>query len=266
MNPTELPIMLVASGTASTAAATYDRLGAVFRHHFPEHKLCWAFSSRAIRRKIRAKTGRDLQTPAVVMADLSASGYRQAVVQSLHLLCGQEFHHMVWEAAQGPMDIRIGLPLLSLPSDFDDITDWVETKIPTAPDEALIMVGHGTAHPSWMTYDLLRRQWRERFDRKVVLGLIKGAPEPGQIARQLKEEGFTRVRISPFMLVAGVHYEQDIVGTGPDSWRTAMEQAGLAVVSQPDGLGVAQAVQAIFIRHIQTALSTDPLSLFERSF
>ena len=265
MDPTKVPIILVASGTASAAAATYDRMGAAFRGHFPNHKICWAFSSRAIRRKIREQSGHDLQTPAAVLAELYASGYRQAVVQSLHLICGQEFHHMVWEATQSPMDVKIGLPLLSLPSDFDDITDWVETMMPAAPAEALIMVGHGTAHPSWMTYDLLQRKWRERFERKVVLGLIKGAPEPEQVARELKEDGYTRATLCPFMLVAGAHFQQDLVGKRPDSWRAILEQEGLEVVPRPDGLGLEPAVQAIFIRHIQTAISADPLILNERS-
>jgi sirohydrochlorin cobaltochelatase len=258
---TAIPIVLVASGTATAASETYQQMDAAFQRRFPDHAICWAFSSNAIRKRIQAQGGRDLETPAAVMDDLAARGYLQAVVQSLHLICGQEFHHMVWEVAKRPLAVKIGLPLLAHPEDFDDVTAWLATLAPPHPHEALVMVGHGTAHPSWMTYDVLTRRLRAAFAQRVLLGLIKGDPGPEQIARALKQADVRRVTLRPFMLVAGAHFGQDIAKARSGSWKTELESAGLAVTPRADGMGLEPAIQEIFIRHIEAALTTNPLDL-----
>ena len=261
MNTTAIPIVLVASGTATAASATYQEMDAAFRRQFPAHEICWAFSSNAIRKRIKAQGGRDLETPAAVMTALAARGYRQALVQSLHLICGQEFHHMVWEVAQGPLAVKIGLPLLSQPDDFSDITDWMATLLPQHPREALVLVGHGTVHPSWMTYDVLMRRMHDAFQQKVLLGLLKGKPGPGQIARVLKQADLRHVALRPFMLVAGAHFGQDMARERSGSWKTELEKAGLAVTPRAAGMGLEPAIQKIFIRHIEAAMTTKPLDL-----
>ena len=261
VNTNTLPIVLVASGTATAASETYQQMDAVFRRRFPGHEICWAFSSYAIRKRIREQGGQDLDTPATVLAALGARGYRKAVVQSLHLICGQEFHHMVWEAAQSPLAIQIGLPLLSHPEDFNAVTDWMATLGPQQHGEALVMVGHGTAHPSWMTYDILARRMIDAFQQRVLLGLIKGNPGPDQVARTLRQAGFERVTLRPFMLVAGAHFGQDMARERSGSWKTEMENAGLMVTPVAEGMGQAPAIQKMFMRHIETALTTKPMDL-----
>jgi len=261
VNTTAIPIVLVASGTATAASETYQEMDAAFRRRFPAHEICWAYSSNAIRKRIMAQGGRDLETPAAVMAALSARGYREAVVQSLHLICGQEFHHMVWETAKSPLAVKLGLPLLSHPEDFIDVTDWMTTLVPQDPREALVLVGHGTAHPSWMTYDVLARHMHEAFQQRVRLGLIKGGQGPVQVARILKQADFERVTLRPFMLVAGAHFGQDIARARSGSWKTELEKAGFAVMPRAEGMGLASAIQKIFFRHIEAAMTTKPLDL-----
>jgi len=261
LNTTAIPIVLVASGTATAASATYQQMDAAFRRQFPAHEICWAYSSNAIRKRIKEQGGRDLETPAAVLAALVARGYRQAVVQSLHLICGQEFHHMVWEAAKSPLAVQIGQPLLSQPEDFKEVTDWVATLDRQHPREALVMVGHGTAHPSWMTYDVLARRLYDAFQQQVILGLIKGNPGPVRVARELKQAGFERVTLRPFMLVAGAHFGQDMARERSGSWKTELEKAGITVMPRAEGMGLVPAIQKIFVRHIEAALTTNPLDL-----
>ena len=40
---------------------------------------------------------------------------------------------MVWEVAKRPLAVKIGLPLLSHPEDFDDVTAWMATQAPPHP-------------------------------------------------------------------------------------------------------------------------------------
>ncbi len=255
------PIILAASGTATTAADTYHRIEARCRQAFPRHPLHWAYSSRAIRKRIQAHTGEAPPTPASVLDRLYQSGCRRAVVQSLHLICGIEFHHLVWAAARSPMDIHLGLPLLSTPEDFDTLLEWIAAVQPSATDEALVLVGHGTAHPAWMTYALLAQMIAARFGPRIVLGQVRGEPSPTAVAERLLASGCRRVALRPLMLVAGAHFMEDIAGARADSWKTQLSRKGLAVDPVGEGMGAHPSVIAIFRRHIEAALKSRPLNL-----
>ena len=123
------------------------------------------------------------------------------------------------------------------------------------------MVGHGTAHPSWMTYDILARRMIDAFQQRVLLGLIKGDPGPEQIARTLRQAGFERVMLRPFMLVAGAHFGQDMARERSGSWKTELGKAGLAVTPLAEGMGLAPAIQKMFALHIEAALISKPIDL-----
>ncbi len=256
-----LPIVLVASGTATAATATYQRIEAECRRRLPDHPIHWAYSSRAIRRRVHAQTGEAPPTPHKVIDQLARSGFRRAVVQSLHLICGIEFHHMVWQVTHSPLDVHLGLPLLAHPQDFDTVLDWVSGIRPSAQEEALVLVGHGTDHPAWMAYALLAQGLAARFGNQVLLGQVKGDPAPAAIAKRLIAAGCRRVHLRPFMLVAGAHFMQDISGRQPTSWQSQLEEHGLTVLPKAEGLGNDPVAGNLFCRHIRDALSRPPLHL-----
>ena len=255
------PIILAASGTATAAADTYQRIEASCRQAFPGHPIHWAYSSRAIRRRIQARTGETPPTPTKRLDQLYHSGCRRAVVQSLHLICGIEFHHLVWEAARSPVEIQLGLPLLSTPEDFENLLGWIAAVQPSESDEALVLVGHGTDHPAWMTYALLAQMMTSRFGGQIVLGQVKGDLSPTVVADRLLTAGYRRVVLRPLMLVAGAHFMEDIAGVQADSWKTQLSQKGLTVKPVAEGLGAHPAVIEIFMRHITAAMQSRPLNL-----
>ena len=255
------PIILAASGTATSAADTYDHIEARCREAFPGHPVHWAYSSRAIRKRIQARSGEAPPTPTRVLDQLYRSGCRRVVIQSLHLICGIEFHHLVWEAARTPMEIQLGLPLLSTPEDFESLLDWIAAVQPPEKDEALVLIGHGTAHPSWMAYALLAQMMAARFGPRVLMGQVKGEPSPQAVAERLLAAGCRRVLLRPLMLVAGAHFMTDIAGAQSDAWKTRLEGKGLAVTAVAEGLGAHAAIIDIFVRHTQAALNSRPLRL-----
>jgi sirohydrochlorin cobaltochelatase len=256
-----MPVVLVASGTATKAFDTYRRIEAECRHRFPDHSFHLAFSSRAIRRQARQAEGPQMATPEAVLDRLVRSGHRNAVVQSLHLICGLEFHQMVWQAAQSDLEIHLGLPLLAHPDDFETVLDWIADVHPPNDEDGLVLVGHGTAHPAWMTYALLDRMITARFGERVFMGQVKGDPTPSMVAARLMSTGCRRVHLRPFMLVAGAHFMKDVAGDRPNSWQTQLERRGLTVIPKEEGLGTHPAVIALFGRHIEAAMGASPLKL-----
>lgn len=258
----QIPIVLVASGTAAMAAfATYRRIEAECRRDFPEHPIHLAFSSRAIRQRMPENEEPRMAAPEAVFEQLVRAGYQKAVVQSLHLICGIEFHHLVWKAAQSPLNIHLGLPLLAHSEDFDAVLDWIAEVRPLQDAEGLVLVGHGTEHPAWMAYAVLEQKIAARFGGKVVLGQVKGGPTPSVVAARLAAIGCRRVRLRPFMLVAGAHFMKDVAGGRPTSWQSQLEKQGLTVISEGEGLGAHPTAIAVFGRHIRAALAAPSLKL-----
>ena len=253
------PIVLAAFGTTSRALATYERMNLIFKAQFPGHDIRWAYSSRMVRNRLKRDKGIDLHPPGRVLADLAAAGHCWAVVQSLHLICGHEFYRLSQEAAASPLRIALGLPLLTAPEDYLAVADALEKTVTTANDEAVVLVGHGTDHPAWTAYAALHQVLIQRHQMGVQVGVVEdGFPERGEIVARIHRFGYRRVRLIPFMLVAGVHFREDMAGPG-DSWKSAFEKKGISVSLENTGLGDHDDVTGIFCEHTRSALDVIPM-------
>ena len=106
-----------------------------------------------------------------------------------------------------------------------------------AREEAVVLVGHGTDHCIWTAYPAFYQRLRERYGRRAFGGMIEdGYPDRETLIDAIVKEGFKRVRLVPFMLVSGVHFEEDLAGE-KDSWKSACEARGLSVTLETRGLG-----------------------------
>ncbi|MCK4385866.1 MAG: sirohydrochlorin cobaltochelatase, partial [candidate division Zixibacteria bacterium] len=250
----KIPIVMTAFGTTTRAAETYSFIDKVCRDHFPDHEILWAYTSRTVRDLVKKKKGIELKSPKRVLTELEKKDHRNAVIQSLHLLCGKEFHILVEEAKQCRIRTAIGLPLLSSPGDYYAvITELGNTFPPLSKREAIVMVGHGTDHPIWSSYIALHHMLRERFGPNIYMGVIEGNPSREDIVEAVKKSGIKKVRLIPFMLIAGLHVQEDLAGD-EDSWKTAFKEKGISVSIETKGLGFQRGIIEIFCRHIQVGL------------
>jgi sirohydrochlorin cobaltochelatase len=251
------PIVLTAFGTTSKALETYDFIDKIIKEEFPGFEIHWAFSSRMVRDRLKQNHKLEMKHPHEILQKLAAKGHVWAVVQSLHLLGGHEFYRLLEEVR--PLEIRtsIGLPLLSSYEDYQNLARALGSDGVSGEEEALVLVGHGTDHPSWSTYPALENILREVHGHRVFVGVVEGFPSQEQVLRAISRAGVSRVRLIPLMLVAGVHFWEDLC-EGEDSWRAAFEEAGLEVQVDPRGLGANKGVIQIFVDHIREALDIIP--------
>ena len=185
-------------------------------------------------------------------------GHGWAVVQSLHLMCGHEFYRLVSEAASTPVRTAMGLPLLCEPADYEKVADLLLGSHAKSDDAGIVLVGHGTDHPCWTAYPALQHVLREKSGQPIFIGVVEGDyPDRARVIHAVKASGFRRVRLIPLMLVAGVHFLEDL--TGPeDSWKSTFEAEGITVSAIAKGLGFDEGIVRIFCDHIQAALDTIP--------
>lgn len=248
------PVVLAAFGTTTRAFATYEILNRVIRRNLPQAQIHWSYTSRRVREKARTSEQENLLSPGQVLDGLYQEGHPWAVVQSLHFLCGHEFERLVEEARESPVRTSMGLPLLSDPQDYYRVIRGIGQEFyPSPADQALLLIGHGTDHPAWACYPALERLFHLQGWPRVFTGQIEGEPGRDEVIRQIELAGFTKVRLLPFMLVAGVHFLEDIQGA-EDSWEAACREAGLDVEVVPRGLGDREWLGEIFCSHIRSAM------------
>ncbi len=254
-----IPIVLAAFGTTTRALETYTAIDGVFRERYPETDIRWAYSSRMVRDFIKARKNIDLRHPHEVLADLAGEGHPWAVVQSVHLLCGHEFYRLVAEVRECDIRTTVGLPLLSCPPDYIRVARILRGVHRPEKGEALVLVGHGTDHPAWAAYMAMNQVFREVHGPGVHVGMIEGEHlTPEQIRDKLLIDGFRRARLVPFMMVAGVHFRQDMDGAS-DSWRSVFEAAGIRVDVEGRGLGLLPEIGSLLADHAGEAADVTPL-------
>ena len=244
----EPAIVIVAFGTTTRAQATYDFFEEQLRRELPARyrnlEIAWAFTSeivreRANKRFAEAGSAKRYHSLAQTLANLEDEGYRKIALQSLHIFPGQEYEDMekVIEAFR-TLGLRIeygGALLHEWPWVFDTVSVLEQHFL--APDEGCnVLVAHGTPETfpgSNATYLGLDRYLSRKYSN-VFVGGVDGVLTRGQALAQAKRYPVKRVRLIPFMYVAGDHIMNDIMGTEPDdegvpSWAMELQQAGLTV-------------------------------------
>jgi sirohydrochlorin cobaltochelatase len=254
----KVPIVLAAFGTTTSAWQSYAFLDEHIRAAFAEHEVHWAFSSRMVRDFSQQRRGRQEKSPAETLEELQARGFEWAVVQSLHLLAGHEFYRLVAEVQASRMRTAMGLPLFWAPKDYQAFVESLAIRLDAAGNEdAMILVGHGTDHPSWATYLALQYLLSRRFGSQLYLGVLEGRPSREEVLAEVIRAGVKRIRLLPLMLVAGRHVQEDLAGP-EDSWKASLEEAGLTVTLEATGLLSYPEVIKIFQDHIANALDAIP--------
>lgn len=256
----EIPIVVTAFGTTAKAFSTYEKMDAVLKRELPDQPVFWAYSSRMVKHAMKRNKNLDLKDPAEVLSMLRQQGHPWAVLQSLHLIGGHELHRLAQEGRRVDIRLSLGLPLLSSPGDFMETARAMESVIKGADsDSAIILIGHGTDHPAWTSYFALEMIMREKYGTdRIFTGVVEGFPEMETTVERVTGAGFSKVLLVPFMLVAGVHFQEDLTGDD-DSWQAVFERRGVDVSLVSDGIGTLDGISTIYARHMREALDVIPL-------
>lgn len=276
-------IILVPYGSLSLRALdTYERILKVYEREFPGTPVRLAFTSRLMIKRLREKEGITIPSPLEALSELHSRGCRSAVVQSLQIVPGSEFHLLAslvqdlkGHGAEPDFErLEIGLPLLSSLEDCRRVSGvlpalwngsgWGEGESAeegqpqSSSDrdpqkEAVLLAGHGTGHPADALYSLMARVL-EKDHRNVFLGTMEGFPGLSEMVAELKGFGVRKVRLLPFLLVAGGHAVNDIAGAGPESWKSTLEREGFEVEVHLRGLGDMESIVSILLEHTRSAL------------
>ena len=271
-------ILLVVFGTSyPEAQAAYENIERVYREEFPQAEVRIAFTSDYIRRKLLDRDNVTIDNPLTALAHLNDEGYTDVVVQSLHVIPGEEFHDLAnivesvrgIEGKFGFRNLVLGEPLLmnledyrnvsrALASQFEQNTTGTERTPHSSPRDAgqmaVIFMGHGTEHSANSAYSQMANILAEDHEN-VFLGTVEGYPGYDEVLTSLNESGVKKARLIPLMVVAGDHALNDLTGNESESWKSMLEKEGFEIDYNLLGMGENDGIVEIFVGHTKEAFA-----------
>lgn len=150
----------------------------------------------------------------------------------------------------------MGQPLLTRESDYVKVIAALLSQHEDAGSDevALVYMGHGTEHYANATYSQLESMMHSEGYENAFVGTVEGFPRVEQVLAKVQAYGAKKVILAPLMVVAGDHANNDMAGDEEDSWKTVFTEAGFEVACMLEGLGQNEAIQAIYVEHVQQSL------------
>ncbi|MFW6022829.1 MAG: precorrin-4 C(11)-methyltransferase [Halanaerobiaceae bacterium] len=253
-------ILVVSFGTSyeETRAKTIKACEDKIIEQFPDYEIRRAFTSEIIINILKKRDGIKVNNPEKALKELYDQGYQQVIIQPLHIINGHEYHDLL-KTAQGFRsyfkDLKIGVPLLYQKADYFNLAQTLRNELPEpSEDEAIILMGHGSDHPANSAYACLDYVFKDIGLNNYYVGTVEGYPEIEQIITILQKDQIRKVYLTPLMLVAGDHAQNDMVGDDEDSWKNILEKTGYEVEVVLSGMGEYQGVQKQYIEKIRDIL------------
>lgn len=174
---------------------------------------------------------------------------------SLHIIPGMEYG-LVQQTVDKFRDqfkqLKLTQPLLDTFEDFQKLVAFLKAQSAALPNgEALLWMGHGTAHSSFTTYACLDHMLS---GTKSYVGAVESYPDVRDEIKRLKADHVRKVYTQPLMMVAGNHAHNDMASDDPHSWKSILEASGISAEPVLKGLGQYPVIQQMFIDKLKAIL------------
>jgi len=228
--PKEKPAILIATfGSSRKGKAVFEKFHHDLSDHFPHHRIYWAYTSEIIRKK----TGQPglLETFAKVESD----GFKKVVVLPLQIFPGIEYREIESASYSFPhLRVVIAETLLHRWRFIRDLLEVVGSDFYTQEEGLNLLALHGTpmvGDPANSGYLGLAEMVKQKYTN-VLAASFEGVPDQdavfAEIQRRKMAKEYKNVRIIPFVFIAGIHVEEDLMGNG-SSWMSRLEALGFTV-------------------------------------
>lgn len=260
--PVKKGILLVGFGTSEASAkVSFVNMEKKVAQAFPGVPIVWAYTSHIIRHKL-AKQGEVVLSPAQALAKMMDEGFTHVAVQSLHTIPGEEYHALVQTIhgfkamPDGFERLILGYPLLGEQNTVSAAVNAILATLPKdrKPNEAVVLMGHGTPHPANIYYSALNWQLQLK-DPNIIMGTVEGYPGLDEVMAFLEKGDFKKVWLVPFMSVAGDHAKNDMAGDEEDSWKSRITKKGFKCEAVFKGTAEYDVFADIWVGQLKTAFA-----------
>ena len=195
--PNKDAILVMSFGTTfkESRKATIEKTVADIQAAHPDQKVVMAFTSHIIVDRIQEKEGIKIPTPEQALAELKEDGYTRVALTTLDVIPGMEYSYdsAIFDLYKDQFKkMTLGTSLvywMGQEKQRDDVTETLQafsTEFPKiGKHEAILLMEHGTPHPSNAYYSVMQARLREmgmpvsavNLQMKYVIAFGKGSKE-----------------------------------------------------------------------------------------
>ena len=228
---------------------------------FPDWEVRRAFTAQTIIDILKDRDGIEIDNVTEAMERLVADGVKNVVIQPTHIMNGAEYDDVMDEIAPYADQFEgfaVGTALLTEYEDYEAVIDALLADNEYAGDDdvALVYMGHGTHHFANAAYSQMELMLHAEGYENAFVGTVEGFPALENVMAEVAAYGAGKVILTPFMVVAGDHANNDMAGDEEDSWKTAFAEAGYEVECVLEGMGQNPAIRAIYVEHVRDAMAS----------
>jgi len=247
-------ILVVSFGSSveSARVKAIQKVEALMMRTFDKYQVESAFTSNRIIKKLKKEEGIVINTPEEALQKIIGQGFQEIIIQPLHIIAGYEFDKIkktMMDNKNPNIDIKLGKPLLFEETDYLKVVEALKTQLPDEKEEqVVILIGHGTNHLANGCYEKLQDYLKDKT-LPVFVGTIEEGVDP--MIAKLKASKYKEVFLIPFLLVAGEHVQNDLLGEDQHSWKSKLIFNGYSVKAYHRGLGENPAFQDLYIQRVK---------------
>ena len=257
-------ILVVSFGTSylDTLEKTIEKAEKQIRDTFSEYDIYRAFTSHKIIKKLQEKYEIFIDTPEAMLEKLYDSGYEEIIMQPLHMIPGEEFIYInkIAEIFKEKFEVlKVGRPIFyyqgieELPQDYSLFIE--ATKELYEENNAVVLMGHGTAHPANSVYGCLQAVFEDEGYENVFVTTVEGYPNFENVISRVKRKNIREVTLAPLMVVAGDHARNDMASDDEESLKSMLEAEGIKVNVYMKGLGENEKFNKLYINRIDDLIN-----------
>ena len=263
--PDPKPVILVTSFGTSYPSSRHATIGAIeadIREAFADYDVRRAFTAQIIIDHIEKDTGRHIDNFEEAMDKLVAEGVKEVIVQPTHLMDGFEYTDIKNSLADYEdkfEKIALGAPLLASEEDQIAVAEAVKQAMERYEDDdtAICLMGHGTEAESNAIYATMQQVFEDLGYKNYFIATVEATPTFADATKAAKDAGYTKAVLRPFMVVAGDHANNDMADPeDPESFVSVLQEAGFETQCVIEGLGQLDAIDEIYVRHVQDAIDS----------
>lgn len=250
-------VLVVSFGTSyeETRKKTIEAIFTRVEKKYPDYYVLQAYTSTIIRKQLE-KQHILRYSVQEAMEHLKSMGVKDVYVLSTHVIDGEEYCSLADTLNLYQSDfhhIKISPPLLGSSEDMERVVDILYQNY-GQNDTLLLAMGHGTSHPADALYGQLNEIIRERNYDNFCIATVEGQMSLEQAISYFGARKEKRVKVFPFMLVAGDHANNDMAGEEEDSWKSVLSRQGYEVETVLAGMGEIDQIQNLYLEHLETIL------------
>lgn len=257
--PDKKGILLVAFGTSMPeATGAINSLVNATKAAFPETEVRVAYTSNIIRRKLKKEQNIEIPTPSEALVKMNDDGFTRVCVQPMHVIPGEEYDDLrgvvdAFASLRGKFGfdrLVLGRPFLADAKDCETMAGILNRRFEKKAGTAVVLMGHGTPHMANAMYSELQLAL-SRGSNRFFVGTVEATPSFEDVLAALEKTQYRTILLSPFMIVAGDHANNDLAGAEPDSWLSRFKKAGFRVETALTGLGDYPEVEKLFVTRVR---------------